>query len=148
MSRSLFYLLLTPLLALAAPVPKDEVKAKIEKKYGTVTDPKADSKFDLDGDSLKITLPAGEERRFGYVKDESEKSGLKRFDHTPRVVEETDGGFSVDWESSVQYCEMEWVDFLAAGPGDPKTFRVLASRSDEVPPVRTVTRMGAVTGCR
>ncbi len=65
-------------------MPKDELKAKIEKKFGTITDPKADSKFDLDGDTLKITMPANEDRRFGYTKDP--KTGNQKFDHTPKVT--------------------------------------------------------------
>ncbi len=85
MLRSCMLLLFTTLLAVAAPVPKQTEKEKIAKKFGTITDPKGDSKFALDGDALKVTLPADEERRFGYTKDPAEKSGLKRFDHTPRV---------------------------------------------------------------
>ena len=47
----------------AAPVPKSEMRAKIESKFGKMVDPKADSKFELDNDALKITLPAKEDRR-------------------------------------------------------------------------------------
>ena len=43
------------------------------------------------------------------------------------VVEETDTGFYVDWESTVQYSELGWKDFIASKPGQPKIFRVLAS---------------------
>lgn len=46
------------------------------------------------------------------------------------VVEETDTGFFIDWESSVQYCEIGWKEFMATKPGQPKTFRVIASRAD------------------
>jgi hypothetical protein len=83
-----------PLLA-AAPVPKNEAKAKIEAKFGKMVDSKADSTFELDNDALKVTLPAKEDRRFGYVKDESEKSGLRRFDHTPRVEFARTGDFDL-----------------------------------------------------
>jgi hypothetical protein len=96
MNRSgLLLLLFAPLLAVAAPVPKQELKAKIESKFGKIVDPKADSQFGLDGDALTVTLPAKEDRRFGYVKDAAEKSGLKRFDHTPRVEFARTGDFDL-----------------------------------------------------
>ncbi|MCE9518595.1 MAG: hypothetical protein K8R87_03370 [Verrucomicrobia bacterium] len=45
------------------------------------------------------------------------------------VVEETSSGFLVDWESSVQYSELGWKEFMATKPVQPKTFRVIASRA-------------------
>lgn len=45
------------------------------------------------------------------------------------VVEETDRGFLVDWESSVQYSEIGWKEFMVTRPVEPKTFRVLASKA-------------------
>ena len=59
------------------------------------------------------------------------------FEHTPPVhvvVEETDVGFLVDWESSVHYSELGWKDFQQSRPGVPKTFRLLASRADDAGP--------------
>lgn len=90
MLRSLCPLLLAPLLAVAAPVPKQTEKEKVEAKFGKIVDPKGDSKFELDGDALKITLPAGEERRFGYTEGKNGRAD-KKFDHTPKVeVSRTD----------------------------------------------------------
>lgn len=59
------------------------------------------------------------------------------FEHAPPVhvvVEETDIGFLVDWESSVHYSEVGWKDFQKSRPGEPKTFRLLASRVDDSGP--------------
>jgi hypothetical protein len=47
------------------------------------------------------------------------------------LVEETDKGFFVDWESSVHYCEQDWQDFQNKRPGDPKVFRLLASKTED-----------------
>ncbi len=46
------------------------------------------------------------------------------------VVEETSSGFLVDWESSVQYSEVGWKEFMTTKPVQPKIFRVIASRSE------------------
>jgi hypothetical protein len=91
MPRIVVALLFAPLLAVAAPVPKPTEKDKIEAKFGKIVDPKGDSKFALDGDALKITLPAGEERRFGYT--EEQKGEERRFDHTPKVTFSQTGDF-------------------------------------------------------
>ena len=46
-------------LAMAAPVPKENVK-KLEDVFGEVADPKSDCKFDMmKGDALRITVPKG-----------------------------------------------------------------------------------------
>lgn len=63
------------------------------------------------------------------------------FENTPPVhvvVEETDVGFLVDWESSVHYSELGWKDFQKSRPGDPKTFRLLASRVDDAGPTSSM----------
>jgi hypothetical protein len=49
------------------------------------------------------------------------------------VVEETSMGFLLDWESSVQYSEMGWQEFLNERPDQPKMFRVIASKPDGTP---------------
>lgn len=46
------------------------------------------------------------------------------------VVEETSSGFLVDWESSVQYSEISWKEFMTSRPSKPRSFRVIASRAD------------------
>ena len=74
-------------------------------------------------ESARSTLDPG--YRFAYVK--------ALFNDRPPsyvLVEETDKGFFVDWESSVHYCDQGWQDFQNKRPGEPKVFRVLASRSD------------------
>lgn len=98
MPRSLVLLLLAPLVAIAAPVPKQTEKEKIEAKFGKVVDPKGDSTFALDGDALKITLPAGEERTFGYTGDDiahPDRSKPKKFDIAPRVECTRTGDFTL-----------------------------------------------------
>lgn len=47
------------------------------------------------------------------------------------VIELTDIGFLVDWESSIQYSEVDWVDFIKNRPADPKIFRLLASKTGD-----------------
>ncbi len=49
------------------------------------------------------------------------------------VVEETSAGFLLDWESSVQYSEMGWQEFLVERPDQPKMFRVIASKPEGTP---------------
>lgn len=99
MFRSLTLSLLAPLFAGAAPVPKNETKAKIESKFGKIVDPKGDSKFELDGEALKITLPAGVVRGFGATyTDVKLPNGRRGSDITyhndvPRVEFEWDGDF-------------------------------------------------------
>lgn len=82
MTRSVFALCLLTLAAVAAPVPKETEQQKIEKKYGKIVDPKGDCKFVLDGDALKVTLPADK------VRDLTDK-----IDTAPRLVQEVSGDF-------------------------------------------------------
>ncbi len=49
------------------------------------------------------------------------------------VVEETPAGFVLDWESSVQYSEMDWKQFIHDRPDQPKMFRVIASKPEGTP---------------
>jgi len=49
------------------------------------------------------------------------------------VVEETPAGFVLDWESTVQYSEMDWKEFLGSRPDKPKMFRVFASKPEGTP---------------
>ncbi len=70
--------------------------------------------------------------RFAYVQ--------ALFEEAPPVhvvVEESDSGFLVDWESSVHYSEMSWSNFQSQKPLEPKMFRVLASRPDETEGLRS-----------
>ena len=64
--------------------------------------------------------------RFAYVQALFEDSPPVHI-----VVEESDSGFLVDWESSVHYSELSWSDFQAKKPKDPKLFRLLASKPEE-----------------
>lgn len=56
------------------------------------------------------------------------------------VVELTDIGFLVDWESSIHYSEINWGDFIRNRIAEPKLFRLLASKTDPE------TAEGAIAG--
>ncbi|CAN5916045.1 hypothetical protein BH11VER1_BH11VER1_28550 [soil metagenome] len=45
------------------------------------------------------------------------------------VVEFTDIGFLVDWESSNHYSEIDWDDFIKSKSAEPKLFRLLVSKT-------------------
>lgn len=64
--------------------------------------------------------------RFAYVQALFEDSPPVHL-----VVEESDSGFLVDWESSVHYSELSWSDFQTQKPREPKLFRLLASKPDD-----------------
>ena len=81
MPRLLLLLLLAP-LAVAAPVPKNTARERIEKEFGKIVDPKGDCGFDVKGDSLTITMPADEVRDI-----------TKGVDTAPRVEREVTGDF-------------------------------------------------------
>jgi|UniRef100_UPI0037835FB7 hypothetical protein len=50
------------------------------------------------------------------------------------IIEELgDGGFRVDWESSVRYGEIGWNEFIQTQPATPKLFRVIASKPRHAP---------------
>jgi hypothetical protein len=40
------------------------------------------------------------------------------------ILEKTEGGFKVDWESFVAYCDMSWEEFAKEKPTTPQLFRV------------------------
>jgi len=54
--RHLFALLLLPLVAVAAPVPKEKPETKIKRLYGEIADAKKGYDFTLDGDKLVVTM--------------------------------------------------------------------------------------------
>ncbi len=56
--RHFFPLLLLPLVAVAAPVPKEKPKAKMERLFGTIADAKKGYDFSLDGEKLVLTMDA------------------------------------------------------------------------------------------
>lgn len=91
MTRCAFVLLALAPVAVAAPVPKDTERQAIEKRYGKVVDPKGDSKFELDGTKLKITLPANQ------VRDLTQK-----VDTAPRLTQEVKGDFVLTVRIDVQ----------------------------------------------
>jgi hypothetical protein len=50
------------------------------------------------------------------------------------IIEETaEGVILVDWESSVRYSELDWLEFQAKRPDHPTLFRVIASKPDQMP---------------
>lgn len=118
-----FLILLLPAVALAAPVPKQTEKEKIEAKFGKIVDPKGDSKFALDGDALKITLPANETRGHDYEGDPRRRpKALTKTTTAPRVEQEVDGDFTatvrvaitLDPKATPIRDEYQWT-FLAGG---------------------------------
>jgi hypothetical protein len=78
MRRSLLLLLL-PLAAVAAPVPKETEAAKMKRLFGEVADAKKGYDFALDGDKLMLTMAAG-------ASDHLQ-------DNTPRIGREVSGDF-------------------------------------------------------
>lgn len=83
-------------VTLAAPVPKQSDKQKLEAKFGKIADPKGDSKFTLDGEKLLITLPAKETRSYGHTTDPDDPANQAKFKKTttcPRVEFEASGDF-------------------------------------------------------
>lgn len=96
MTRSAFLLLVLAPTVVGAPVPKDTERKAIEKRYGKIVDPKGDSKFELDGSKLKITLPANEVRTFSYTVDPDDPKNSKKYkktNETPRVEFTAKGDF-------------------------------------------------------
>lgn len=84
MPRLAWVLLVCPLVAPAAPVPKVSEKEQIEKTFGTIEDPDKECTFGLDGDKLKITLKGG--KRYDW-----DRKG--KVTNCPRVVREVKGDF-------------------------------------------------------
>jgi regulation of enolase protein 1 (concanavalin A-like superfamily) len=96
MTRSVWLLLLAPLLATAAPVPKETDKEKIEKQFGTIDDPEKDCTFALDAGKLTITMKGGKE----YTWDRDEK-----VTNCPRLTKEVKGDFVVTAKVSAELAE-------------------------------------------
>jgi len=124
--RTTFALLLFTPVLLAAPVPKETEKQKIERLYGKMVDPKGDSKFTLDGDKLVVTLPANETRGHDYEGDPRRGTkGLTKITTAPRVGQEVDGDFTatarvtITLDSKAKHIrdEYPWT-FLAGGLED------------------------------
>lgn len=83
MLRALCVLSILPMLALAAPVPKERPNDKLIREFGTPIDLDKDCAFSLEEKKLKITVPAGEHN---FVQGR----GLA---NTPRVIRSVDGDF-------------------------------------------------------
>lgn len=82
-----------PLLAVAAPIPKETDAEKLAKLFGTPVDPLKDCKFTLDG--TKLTLTAG--------KGDHDLAVEAKEMNAPRVVKEIEGDFSVSVKVSGEY---------------------------------------------
>ena len=103
------------------PVVRDSrrVKPLMEEYYQR--NPFKTSKWKTMGWAIPV-----EERgfRFAYVQ--------ALFDDAPPVnvvIEENEGGgFEIDWESAVHYCELSWKDFQSKRPTESRLFRVIASK--------------------
>jgi regulation of enolase protein 1 (concanavalin A-like superfamily) len=85
MRRVLPLLFALPLLAVAAPIPKETDAQKLARLYGLPVDPAKDCKFTLDGDKLTITAGKGDH-------DLSVQSNEM---NAPRVLKEIEGDFEV-----------------------------------------------------
>ncbi len=83
MLRALCVLFVLPMVALAAPVPKERPNEKLVREFGTPVDPDKDCSFSLDGTKLKVTVPAGEHN---FVQGR----GLA---NAPRIARSVDGDF-------------------------------------------------------
>jgi regulation of enolase protein 1 (concanavalin A-like superfamily) len=69
-----------------APVPSEDELTKLERAYGTWTDPDKDCKFKLTGGELKVSLPAADHllgKMIGQAKN-----------NAPRVLREVEGDFT------------------------------------------------------
>lgn len=81
--------------------------------------------------NLGWILPVEEEGyRFGYA-----QAVFANAEPVSLIIEElVDGTFRVDWESSVRYGEIDWLEFLKTQPSAPTLFRVIASKPQNIPP--------------
>ncbi len=60
--RAFLAVLLSASIIHAAPVPKPTGKEVVEKKFGKINDPKGETGFKMDGDTLVVTMPANAEK--------------------------------------------------------------------------------------
>ncbi len=74
-----------PLLARAAPVPKEDAAARLLRVYGTAFDPDKDCAFEMTGEQLRIKIPAGRHTL---------NLGPDRW-NAPRVARAVEGDFTV-----------------------------------------------------
>ncbi len=93
MRRVLPLLVALPLLAVAAPIPKETDAQKLARLFGTPVDPAKDCKFTLDGDKLTVTAGKGDH-------DLSVQSNEM---NAPRVLKEIEGDFEMKVKVSATY---------------------------------------------
>jgi hypothetical protein len=75
---------LASLVAVAAPAPKETDAARLRRIYGVPDDPTGDAKFEMNGDQLRIAIPA---RRVGRDPD-------RKLPGCPRVWHDVEGDFA------------------------------------------------------
>jgi regulation of enolase protein 1 (concanavalin A-like superfamily) len=93
MRRLLPLLLALPLLAVAAPVPKETDEGRLAKLFGTPVDPAKDCKFTLkDG---KLTIAVG--------KGDHDLSVQSKEMNAPRVLKEIEGDFEMQVKVNAEY---------------------------------------------
>ena len=86
-SRAVLWLLACPpFAAMAAPIPPEDDRTKLQRMYGTWADPDKDCSFKLNGGELKISIPATEHRM--------KEVGLGAPSNAPRTLREVDGDFT------------------------------------------------------
>jgi regulation of enolase protein 1 (concanavalin A-like superfamily) len=93
MRRALPLLLALPLLAVAAPVPKETDAEKLARLFGTPIDPLKDCKFTLAEGKLTVTAGKGDHDLAVEAKEMN----------APRVLKEIEGDFTVSVKVSGDY---------------------------------------------
>lgn len=85
----------------------------------------------LEWKNLGWILPVAEDGyRLGYA-----QAVFANAEPVSLLIEEmADGTFRVDWESSVRYGEIDWLEFIKTQPSAPTLLRVIASKPQNIPP--------------
>jgi regulation of enolase protein 1 (concanavalin A-like superfamily) len=87
------FLLLVPMVAVAAPVPKETAEQKLAKLFGTPVDPKKDCEFKLDGTKLTLKVGKGDHALHAHQNRMA----------APRTLREADGDFTVEATVSAEH---------------------------------------------
>lgn len=84
--RRLSVLLVCALLTAAAPVPPEDDVAKLQRVYGTWSDPDKDCRYTLKGNELRVSLPAAWHLLWTNRRGST--------NNAPRVLREVEGDFT------------------------------------------------------
>src|SRR5262245_23570907 len=72
-----------PIMAIAAPIPKEDDAVRIRRVYGETIDPDRDCKFEMTGEKLRLTIPGKQH----FVE--------RKLYNAPRVAREIEGDFTL-----------------------------------------------------